>query len=59
MPLQIVQKSIAEMCCDAIVDPTDSSYSGSGGAEIAGSHRRYLKKVVRQTMASTVDGASQ
>ena len=35
------------------------SNSGSGGAEIAGSHRRYLKKVVRQTMASTVDGASQ
>lgn len=35
MPLQIVQKSIAEMCCDAIVDPTDSSYSGSGGADRA------------------------
>jgi len=35
MPLQIINRNIVRMQCDAIVDPTDSFYSGSGGTDMA------------------------
>lgn len=35
MPLQIVHQDITKIKCDAIVDPTDWGYSGSGGADRA------------------------
>lgn len=33
MPYQIVRNDIVKMCVDAIVNPTDSWYSGSGGTD--------------------------
>lgn len=35
MPLQIVNMDITQMRCDAIVNPTDCFYSGSGGTDRA------------------------
>jgi Predicted phosphatase homologous to the C-terminal domain of histone macroH2A1 len=35
MPLQIIHKDITRIECDAIVNPTDEFYSGSGGADYA------------------------
>lgn len=35
MPFQIVRNSITSMQVDAIVNPTDASYSGSGGTDAA------------------------
>lgn len=35
MPLQIVRNDITQVVCDAIVNPTDSFYSGSGGTDLA------------------------
>ncbi len=35
MPLQIIHKDITQVVCDAIVNPTDIFYSGSGGTDLA------------------------
>ncbi len=35
MPLEIIRNDITRMVCDAIVNPTDSFMSGSGGADYA------------------------
>lgn len=35
MPLQIIHKDITTMACDAIVNPTDNRFSGSGGTDYA------------------------
>lgn len=35
MPLQIVHRDICELVCDAIVNPTDEVFSGSGGTDLA------------------------
>jgi len=35
MPLQIIHKDITKTDCEAIVNPTDCFYSGSGGADLA------------------------
>lgn len=35
MPLQIIHRDITLMHCDAIVNPTDPYYSGSGGTDFA------------------------
>lgn len=35
MPLQIIHKDITTMVCDAIVNPTDNCFSGSGGTDYA------------------------
>jgi len=35
MPLQIIHRDITKTHCDAIVNPTDCFYSGSGGADLA------------------------
>lgn len=35
MPLQIIHKDITELVCDAVVNPTDSFFSGSGGTDLA------------------------
>ena len=34
MPLQIIHGDITTMACDAIVNPTDNCFSGSGGIRI-------------------------
>ena len=34
MPLYMIQEDITRICVDAIVDPTDCWYSGSGGADL-------------------------
>lgn len=33
MPLELVRQSITEVACDAVVNPTDPRYSGSGGVD--------------------------
>ena len=33
MPLQIIHRDITTMDCDAIVNPTDNCFSGSGGTD--------------------------
>lgn len=35
MPLQIINKDITTMACDAIVNPTDCLFSGGGGTDLA------------------------
>lgn len=35
MPLQIIHRDITTMDCDAIVNPTDNCFSGSGGTDYA------------------------
>ena len=35
MPLKIIHEDITKIPCDVIVNPTDSSYSGDGGADMA------------------------
>lgn len=35
MPLQIIHRDITQLACDAIVNPTDTFYSGSGGTDFA------------------------
>lgn len=35
MPLQIIHKDITQVECDAVVNPTDSLFSGSGGTDHA------------------------
>ena len=35
MPLKIIRDDITRLKCDAVVNPTDSCYSGSGGADRA------------------------
>ena len=35
MPLQIIHRDITTMACDAIVNPTDNYFSGSGGTDYA------------------------
>ena len=35
MPFDIVRSDITKMQVDAIVNPTDSSFSGSGGTDYA------------------------
>lgn len=35
MPLQIIYQDITEFFCDAIVNPTDCSFSGGGGTDLA------------------------
>ena len=35
MPIRIINQDITKVCCDAIVDPTDFFYSGSGGTDLA------------------------
>ncbi len=35
MPLEIIRNDITKMVCDAIVNPTDSAMSGSGGTDFA------------------------
>ena len=35
MPLQIIHKDITQVECDAVVNPTDSIFSGSGGTDRA------------------------
>ena len=35
MPLQIIHQDITKVKCDAIVNPTDAVFSGSGGTDLA------------------------
>ena len=35
MPLQIIHQDITKVKCNAIVNPTDAVFSGSGGTDLA------------------------
>ena len=35
MPLQIIHQDITKIKCNAIVNPTDAVFSGSGGTDLA------------------------